>query len=275
MGEHILSALRDMSETYEPLDVFISKDGEWHREGLVYEPHRALRYVDVVWNALHGFYEAGNQVQKIFDRLRIPFTGSSAVTSSLAMNRDMAKHLYRKYSLLTPAHELLTENTLNDTKLINIFRNQLPPIVVKPVRHVHEISLAYTFNELKESIKKAFTFSPRVLVEEFIKGEDANCTIIENARGEKIYALLPASPTRRLDGSLSKEIEKMAKRAHEILGLSHYSSSDFIISPKKKIYILKTDPLPALHGDSLMYHSLRATGWRSRDFVDHVIKLAM
>ncbi len=274
-GEHILSALRNMSEVYEPVDIFISKDGEWHRGGLVHEPHRALERVDVVWNALHSLYGEDGQVQRILESLQIPFTGSSAVASALAINKDMAKRLYQEHSLLTPAHELITEDNLNEDRLINIFRNYLPPMVVKPV-HRSGVFLAHTFDELKQSIKEAFIHSPRVLIEEFIRGDDISCTVIEGVKGEKIHALPPLSKSGfKLEAVENKQIEEMAKRAHETLGLSHYSSSDFIITPRKKIYILETNSLPMLYKDSLTHQSLHATGWRSRDFVDHVLKLAM
>ncbi len=274
-GEHILSSLRDMSENYEPLDIFISKDGEWHIEGLVREPHRALEHVDVVWNALHGLYGEDGQVQRILESLQIPFTGSSAVASALAMNKDMAKRLYQEHSLLTPAHELITEDNLNEDRLINIFRNYLPPMVVKPTRQ-SGVSLAHTFDELKQSIKEAFTQSPRVLVEEFIKGDKVSCAVIEGAKGERIYALPPSSKSKlKLTVEENKEIERMTKQAHEALGLSHYSSSDFIITPRKKIYILETHSLPPLHQDSLTHQSLQAIDWHPRDFVGHVLRLAM
>lgn len=274
-GEHILSALRDMPEVYEPVDIFISKDGEWHRGGLVHEPHRALEHVDVVWNALHGLYGEDSQVQRILESLQIPFTGSSAVASALAMNKDMAKRLYQEYSLLTPAHELITEDNLNEDRLINIFRNYLPPVVVKPARR-RGVFLAHTFDELKRSITEVFTYSPRVLIEEFIKGDDISCTVIEGAKGERIYALPPSSKSKfQLEAVENKQIEEMAKRAHEALGLSHYSSSNFIITPRKKIYILETNSSPVLHKNSLTHHSLHAIDWHPRNFVSHVLKLAI
>ena len=266
-GAHVLSLLQEMADVYEPVDIFISKDGEWHLSGLVYEPHKALSHTDIVWNALHGSYGEDGQVQRVLEGLQIPFTGSSAVASALAMNQDMAKHLYQKHNLPTPAYEIFTEDSLNEDQLINIFQNYLPPIIVKPARRSHDIFWAYTFNELKEFIKKALTFSPRVLIEEFIKGDEITCIVIEGAK--KVKDNFP-----RL-GETGKEIEIMAKRAHEVLGLSHYSSSDFIISPKKKIYILRTNSLPELYKDSLTHQSLQATGWHPRDFVDHIIKLAI
>lgn len=285
-GAYVLSLLREMSDVYEPIDIFISKDGEWHLSGLVHEPHKALGHTDVVWNALHGSYGEDGQVQRVLEGLQIPFTGSSAVASALAMNKDMAKHLYQKSSLLTSAYELIVENNLNEDRLINIFRNYLHPVIVKPANASGSlgVSLAHTFNELKQKITETFVHSPRVLVEEFIKGDEVSCTVIEGARGESIYALLPSSKSQsklkveenlpRL-GEAGKQIEEMAKQAHKALGLSHYSSSDFIVTPKRKIYILETNSLPVFHKDSLTHHSLHNTGWRSRDFVDHVIKLAM
>lgn len=275
-GEHVLSTLRDIPEKYEPLDIFISRDGEWHHGGLAQEPHRALQYADVAWNALHGSYGEDGQVAKLLEGMRIPFTGSRAVPSAMAMNKDMSKRFYRGHLLLAPEAELVTEDSLDEDHLINIFRNYLPPIVVKPAHTNGSVglSLAHSFSELKEAIKKAFSHSPRVLVEEFIRGHEAFCTVIEKAKGERLYALLPHSELK-LRTEENKRIEEMAKLAHEALGLRHYSSSDFIVTPKKKIYILETSVSPAFHDDSLMHRSLRATGWQSRDFVDHVLTLAL
>lgn len=277
-GEHILSTLRGMPKTYEPVDIFISKDGEWHLNGLVHEPHQAMHGVSVVWNALHGSYGEDGQVQKLLEDMRIPFTGSDATASALSMDKDMTKRLYRQHSLLTPAHELITEESLNEDQLIAIFRNYLHPVIVKPANASGSLGvrLARTFHELKQAVKGTFSHSPRVLVEEFIKGDEASCVVIEGARGEKFYALLPSSKSGfKLKMEENKQIGEMTKQAHEILGLRHYSSSDFIVTPKRKIYILETNSLPVLHTDSLMHRSLEITGWHPRDFVDHVLKLAM
>ncbi len=275
-GAQILSLLREMPETYEPVDIFISREGEWHLNGLVREPHQALRHTNVVWNALHGSYGEDGQVQRILEGLQIPFIGSSAVASALSMNKEMAKRLYREHSLLTPEYELITEDNLNEDQLINIFRTYLHPVIIKPANASGSLGvrLAHTFHELKQTIKETFSHSPRVLVEEFIKGTEASCVVIESAKGEMIYTLLPASKSK-LKIEENKHMEKMAKQAHEALGLRHYSSSDFIITPKKTIYILETNSVPVLHQTSLLHDSLRATGWRPRDFVDHILKLAV
>jgi D-alanine-D-alanine ligase len=299
-GQHVLNLLRETPDRYEPIDIFISGEGEWHREGLVEEPHRVLRHIDVVWNALHGRYGEDGQVQRVLESLQIPFTGSSAVASALAMNKEMSKRLYKRHSLLTPAHKVITRNSFNEDQLIDIFRNYLHPVIIKPSSGGSSlgIELAHNFLELENKIKKSLESSEKVLIEEFIRGKEATCGVVEGFRGQNIYALMPIEIRRSVDKYIfdydskysgqaeeicpsdfkdeeNKTIEKMAKEAHEILGLRHYSRSDFMLTSSGKIYILETNSLPGLTAESLLPKSIYAAGWQPREFVDHVLKLVV
>jgi len=212
------------------------------------------------------------QVQRELEKLKIPFTGSSSLSSALAINKDMAKKIFIEHSILVPKHEVLVESDFSDEKLIYIFQNYLHPVIIKPSRGSGGIgvTLAKSFNELKEKVKNIFKHSPKAIVEEYIKGKDATCAVVENARGEKMYALIP-------DGDLSaahkKEVERLTKLSHQILGLRHYSSSDFVVTPKGKIYLIETNAQPKFHPESSLHQSLHAVGWHPRDFVDHVLSL--
>jgi len=299
-GGEVLSHLRGMSEMYEPVDILISRDGEWHLEGLVHEPHDVLRHVDVAWNALHGPYGEDGQVQKILEGLKIPFTGSGTVASALSMNKDMAKRLYRRHDLPTPRHELIAKADLNHDQLIYIFQNYLPPVIVKPASAGSSIGirLAYSYKELEEAIKEALTHSTNALMEEFIEGKEVTCGVIDHFRDERHYALMPVEIEKpsdkkffdydaKYDGKTreicpanitsdeQKEVEAMSKIAHNTLGLRHYSRSDFIITPKGKVYILETNSLPGLTAESLLPKSFQAVGCRPHEFIDHILKLAM
>lgn len=271
-GGYVLSLLREMPEKYEPLDVFISREGEWHISGLVSEPHQVLRHTNVVWNALHGTYGEDGQVQKFLENLNIPFTSSGSLASAIAMNKELAKETFLQESILMPHHEIFLEGDLDDDRLIYIFQTYLHPIVVKPTRGSGSLGVVITksFNELKEKIKEAFRYSPKVMVEEYIRGKETTCNVVENARGDEIYALIPDG---NFNSAKKKELETLAKLAHKSLGLRSYSSSDFIVTPKGKIYLLETNSQPKFHADTLLYKSLNAVGWRPRDFVDHILSL--
>ncbi len=273
-GAHILSLLRSWEGRYEPVDIFISKGGEWHRDGIVCEPYQALGDADVAWNALHGHYGEDGRVQRVLDNLKIPYTGSDMHASARAYDKEVAKLAYKNAGLLMPRHVLFTPETFSAEKLIYVVRNYLHPVIVKPASAGSSVGvrLAHGLLELKEAIKNAFTHSKKVLVEEFVRGREATCGIIENMRGERAYALIPYGNTTQEE---NKKITEISKKVHEALGLKHYSSSDFIITPKGKIYILETDSLPVFHEDSRLHDSLLSTGIKPRDFVEHCVKLAL
>jgi len=272
-GEFILSLLRALPEKYTPVDIFISKTGDWHVAGTKKTPAEALKHVDVVFNALHGTSSKDGQIEKVLSSLRIPHTGSQTLGVALSTNKDLAKEMYVSAGLLTPRHVLLYGNVSLDN-LIHVFRSYLPPMTVKAANASasNEIKLAHTFEELKEFVAEAFMHSDKVLVEENITGKEAVSGVIENFRDQKLYALLPQPNTFSVDEH--ERMEFMAKKAHEALGLRHYSASRFIITPKGKIYILETNALPKLSKTFPFTKSLAAVGMSSKDFLEHLINLA-
>ena len=74
---------------------------------------------------------------------------------------------------------------------------------------------------------------------------------------------------------IKKELERLAIVAHEALGLRHYSRSDFIVSPRRGIYILETNTLPGLTEGSIVPKALKAVGSSLSEFSDHLISLAL
>ena len=269
----MLSHLRGKPEKYKPIDVFISKDGDWFVFGRKQEPYRALKHVDLVWNALHGEYGEDGELAKLLSNMHMPHTGSSALALAVSANKDLSKKAYNLHGLLTPRHEVLPGNVTIDN-LLEIFRNYLHPVVVKPVRSRASIGIrtAHSFEELKSAVADAFAHAERVMVEEFVRGTTASCGVIENFRGEGRYALIPIPNTFKPD--IHKRMEHMAKKAHEILGLKHYSLSDFIVTPKGKIYILETNALPDLAPAAPLASSLPDVGLTHGDFIEHVISIA-
>ena len=59
--------LKHLSQTHKPLDIFISRNGTWHVQGIERSPERILKHVDVIFNALHGKFGEDGRVQEILD----------------------------------------------------------------------------------------------------------------------------------------------------------------------------------------------------------------
>jgi D-alanine-D-alanine ligase len=71
-----------------------------------------------------------------------------------------------------------------------------------------------------------------------------------------------------------EELEKLAALAHKALNLSHYSRSDFIVSPNRGVYFLESNTLPGLTKESLLPKALEAVGVSVKEFLHHVLRLA-
>ena len=294
------SVMDNLVDRYEVLDIFIDKEGTWHYQGAPITPEKLFKKIDVVFNALHGSYGEDGTVQKILDRFNIPYTGSTALASAVGMNKVLSKKIYKNNNLKTPIHTTISKENNSSVEILKLFKTFPMPAVVKPVSGGSSVgtAIAKTLSDLEQAVTEALKYSDTALIEEFISGKEATCGVIDNFRNEAVYSLIPVEIRKPAEsdffdynakyGGKSQEIcpgnftavekqmiQKIAIDAHKALGLRHYSRSDFIINPKRGIYILETNTLPGLTGESLLPKSLQAVGCSLPDFLDHLIKLAL
>ncbi len=294
------SVIENLPDKYIPIDVFISKDNIWHIDGVEILPAKLFQGIDVVFNALHGQYGEDGKIQQFLNQHNVKYTGSGALASAIAMNKAMAKEIFKKTGFKTAISKTIKKGEHTEDLAHQIFRTFPMPAIVKPAGSgsSYGITLVKTAKDIDTAIKEAFKYSDTILIEEFIQGREATCGVIEKFKGKDIYPLLPIEIIKPLEheffdynakysgqsqeicpGNFSAEesaiIQDLAKKAHEALGLSHYSRSDFIVNPKRGIYILETNTLPGLTKESLMPKALAAIGSSLPQFLDHVITLAM
>jgi len=295
-GASVLEALD--KEKYEPRDIFVSRGGEWHLHGVAMEPERALRGSDVAFNAMHGSYGEDGQVQRLLERLRVPYTGSGPFASATAFHKQHTKDAVKKLGVKV-AHGIVVEQTGDIEALAHqLFRSFPHPAIVKPVAGGSSVgtTIANNFHQLQFALERAFEVSPTALIEEHIKGREATVGVLDHFRNEPIYALMPVEiippphhsffsyeakysgeTTERVPGNFSHqekdELQRIAKLVHQGLELAHYSRSDFIVS-KRGIYFLEVNTLPGLTKESLLPKALHAVGASLSHFLDHVLSLA-
>lgn len=296
-GSHVLEKLK---ETHQPLDIFISKDGVWHMNGFEKTPDKILKNVDVVFNSMHGVYGEDGQIQDLLSYYGVPYTGSSKFSSAISMNKFMTKDLANKLGIKTPTHIVIKKEEDIKNRAYEAFANIPHPLVVKPVSSgsSHGLYLVQNFTELLSTLEAVFSVYDSALVEEYISGKEITCTVIENFRDQKEYATPPVEvlyqkdapvwtyglryapdtsiiyPTTLVDDE-SKIVEEASKLIHKDLGLSHFSRSDFIVSPRRGVYFLEVNTVPGLTKKSLLPKSLESIGLSFKEFIHHVISLAL
>ncbi len=288
-------------EIFEPIDIVVTKSGEWLREGMVCPPEHVLQSVDVVFNALHGAYGEDGTIQRVLDRYGVPYTGSKAFPSALGMNKLLTKNFLRETDIKLPQHVHITKDSLDEVPRIaeSIVDRFGPQYIIKPVSSGSSVGTMMVKNPLllNQAITDALERFDEVIVEAKIPGREATCGVIDRYRGQDSYALppieivIPAGADfysedlkmsgltddfcpSRFDRSTKDEIEHIARLVHSTLGLSQYSRSDFIVADDG-IYFLEVNSQPQLTPSSHFSKSVEAVGGTYADFITHLLTDAL
>ena len=87
---------------------------------------------DLVFNALHGKYGEDGFVQSILEFLKIPYTHSGVVSSSLAMDKMLSRVIFKKNKLKVPKYFLIEKNYKGNVEKKIKSKKIKFPIVIKP-----------------------------------------------------------------------------------------------------------------------------------------------
>ncbi|HTK33309.1 MAG TPA: D-alanine--D-alanine ligase [Candidatus Paceibacterota bacterium] len=301
-GGNVLKSLRErLSDRYHAYDILIDKQGNWHIDGMPITHRELGARLDVIFNALHGSYGEDGTVQHVLEVHGIPFTGSKSLPSAVGMNKMLARKAFEDHGLkIAIGKEVLSHDIFANTADVarELFSTFPIPAVIKPVSAGSSVgvSIVRTQDELVQALIEAAKHGSSVLVEEYISGTEATVGVIEGFRNQEMYAL-PVIEIRphtrffdyqakyegmaeeivpaRFPHKIKEELSRLAEKAHRALGLRHYSRSDFIIHPRRGIYILETNTLPGLTSESLVPKALRAVGSDTHELVDHLIRQAL
>ncbi len=279
------NVLRHLSQTHKPIDIFVSKEGKWHMNGLERSPERILKNVDVVFNSIHGAYGEDGKVQEILSHNGIPFVGSDRYASAISMNRWISKQKATQAGIKTPVSILVRRSDQLIPKAKQIFESIPCPLMVKPAVGGFNVGSykVESFNDLISALENVLYLCEAAIVEEYMVGKFASCDVIDNFRQKDNYVLPPveiiSSDNIVSPGNFSpsekKEIEKVALLIHNKLGLKHYSNSNFVVSPKRGVYLLEVNTTPRIEEKSSLVESLHSVGVEVKDFLHHLLHMAL
>jgi D-alanine-D-alanine ligase len=295
-GKAVLDAL-DQSD-YQVKDIVITQKGDWLDSGFTRRPDHILDTVDIAFVALHGAYGEDGQVQRVLQRMGIPFTGSSAMSSSIAFNKELTKNTLRPHGIKMPRHRRLNKiDLINiEDEIDDIFNDIGHELFIKPIASGSSFGAKYVPNKesFVEIISGLSNTYDQFLIEEFIKGKEATVGIINNFRNEDLYAfpvieIVPPnsepllSYENKYNGSSEEivpgrfsyheksQLSDIASLVHKVIDCDNYSRSDFIIRDGE-VYFLEVNTLPGLTPQSLYPKAASAVGLEFKDLVRHLIE---
>jgi D-alanine-D-alanine ligase len=246
-----------------------------------------IRGADVVFLALHGGAGEDGRVQAVLDLAGIAYTGSDHIASAAAMDKDLAKRLFRSANIPTadwmmaPASPADVEHELRW------------PVVVKPSKQGSTVGLSVVRQpqELAAAIALAGSFDDEVMIERFIPGREFTVGILEGAAlpaGEIIAPgevfdykskyqvggareVFPAS----LPAAETSQLQEYALRAHRVLKLGAYSRIDFRRDESGGFWCLEANSLPGMTATSLLPQAARVAGISFPELLERICSAAV
>jgi D-alanine-D-alanine ligase len=231
-----------------------------------------IRGVDIVFIALHGGAGEDGRIQALLDLAGLAYTGSNHIASAAAMDKDLAKRLFRSADVPT------ADWMMAPVDAVDVERTLGWPVVVKPSKQGSTVGLTVVreAQNLAAAIKTAHVYDDEVMVEKFIPGREFTVGILDGralpvgeifAPGEvfdyrsKYQAggareVFPADiPTAE-----SASLQDYALRAHRVLKLGAYSRIDFRRDANGGFWCLEANSLPGMTATSLLPQAAKAVG---------------
>ena len=226
---------------------------------------------NIIFNALHGRFGEDGYIQSVLESLKIKYTHSGVLSSSIAMDKIISKEIFIKNKILTPKYFkfIFDSNILKKNKIINKIKLKLKfPVIIKPINEGSSVDVFICSEKnLIKNLKKLKKYK-EILVEEYIGGREIQVAIL----GRKKLGAIELKPKRKFYDykakySLSAKTEHLipvnlssknmnkvldiSLKAHNCLGCRGVTRSDFKFY-NNKFYLLEVNTQPGMTKLSLV-----------------------
>jgi len=286
-GKGIHMALESLGHTVTPYDP------EKNLDGLP----EAVMGKNFAFINLHGSPGEDGLIQAMLERLGCPYQGAGPAASMLALNKAAAKALFKGAGLNTASSVLL--NVRPDKS----WQPELTyPLFIKANTggsslHMEKVERP---QDLDSALERLFAVNTSFLVESAVYGQEVTCGVLGRLEnGTEIPEALPTVLIRPATGivfdytskytpgaaeelcpapiadALNRKIQAMALAAHQALGITGYSRSDFILPDNGEPVLLEVNTLPGMTPTSLIPQEAAAIGLSYAALVQRLIDLGL
>ena len=223
---------------------------------------------DKVFNCLHGIFGEDGQLQSILNYLKIPYTHSGVLASSIAMNKVISKYFYQSLGIRFPQNYDINSKITNSSY----------PFIVKRIcggssKNLFKIENEKQLNDFKNNDNDELN---KYMVEEYIDGreitvgilEDKICGIMEIIFDSEIYDFKNKYQTiakhvldPKLPDTVKQKLKDISLKIHKALNCKCISRLDFRYNAKsEELFLLEINTQPGLTQNSLLPEMAKSKG---------------
>jgi D-alanine-D-alanine ligase len=259
--------------------------------------YQAIGNIDVIFPVIHGTGGEDGTMQGFLKLANIPFVGPGVLGSAVCMDKDVAKRLLRDAGI--PVSKFLSYTRVNSSKInFSEVKEKLGlPVFIKPANSGSSVgvSKAADAEQFARAVSEAFKFDTKILIEEYVKGREIECSVLGNENPEASVAgevvaqhdfysydakyiddngAVLKIPTDLPDGILPK-IQEIAIESFKILGCEGMARVDFFLTEDNRIYVNELNTIPGFTKISMYPKLWEASGLSYSKLIDRLIELAL
>jgi D-alanine-D-alanine ligase len=273
---------------HEAVPVEIGADGEWSIEAA--RPHELFEGFDVVFPVLHGPFGEDGTVQGLLELADVAYVGPGVTASAVAMDKDLFKAVMRDKGV--PVVRSVTVRT--PAGVASPFGY---PVVVKPARlgSSYGISIVRAEAELGAALELAFAHDDKVLVEEFVRGVEVECSVLGSSEpiastpGEIVPLLadwydfaskyeeggMELVVPARVDPGTLERVRELAVAAFLACDCEGMARVDMFVAEGGAVLVNELNTIPGFTATSVYAKLLEASGITYGELLRRLVELAL
>ncbi|MCG1026231.1 MULTISPECIES: D-alanine--D-alanine ligase family protein [Dehalobacter] len=258
-------------------------------------PHQGR--CDIIFPVMHGPKGEDGTIQGLFEMAGFPYVGSGVLGSSLGMDKDRMKAVFKEAGLPIVPHLTLLRSEINAAPKAAVKRISDSigfPCFIKPANLGSSvgISKAEDDKQLLEALIYAAKFDRKIVIEKGVKAREVELSVLgnESAKASIPGEIKPAKDfydyeAKYLDNSseliipailsqkLIEQLQSYAVTAFEAVGASGLSRVDFFVTEDKQIFINEINTMPGFTQISMYPKLWEASGLSYSLLLDELIRL--
>lgn len=259
------------------------------------EPHE-LEKIDILFPVLHGIHGEDGAVQGLAEVARVPLVGCSILGSAVALDKDIAKRLLKEAGV--PVARSVTIRPDEEPSFKKLEAEIGLPLFIKPARQGSSVGVSKVANEgdYKGALDEGFKHDNKLLAEEFIRGREIECSVLEDRKGGLFVSrpgeIVPAEShgfytydakyidadgaALKIPAELPLKVESairdMAAKAFHAAGCDGMARVDFFLKPDMSFLVNELNTIPGFTDISMYSKAMAASGVGYAELIDRLIE---
>ncbi len=311
------------SSKYDVVPIFVTREGQWLlsgiKNGALAKPSkgtelslvpggrgkivalpsdgapREYEKIDILFPVLHGIHGEDGAVQGLAEVARVPLVGCSILGSAVALDKDIAKRLLKEAGV--PVARSVTIRAESASSFKDLETALGLPLFIKPARQGSSVGVSKVTSEgeYKAALDEGFKHDSKLLAEEFIRGREIECSVLEDLKGGLFVSrpgeIIPAEAhgfysydakyidadgaalkvPAELPPAVEKAIRDTAAKAFQAAGCDGMARVDFFLKPDASFLINELNTIPGFTDISMYSKAMAASGVGYAELIDRLI----